>query len=63
MLALKCKIPNTELLAAVRKQGLLAVVGGGNVLRLLPPLIIDEGHVGEAVDMIAAACAELESQG
>ncbi len=63
MLALECKGPNTELLAAVRKQGLLAVVGGGNVLRLLPPLIIDEGHVREAVDMIAAACAELEGQG
>jgi acetylornithine/N-succinyldiaminopimelate aminotransferase len=36
------------------------VAGGDNVLRMLPPLIIDNTHVGEAVEMIAAACAELE---
>jgi acetylornithine/N-succinyldiaminopimelate aminotransferase len=60
MLALKCRVPNTDMLAAVRKQGLLGVAGGDNVLRMLPPLIIDNTHVGEAVEMIAAACAELE---
>ncbi len=55
MVALKCRVPNTEVLAAVREQGLLAVAGGDNVLRLLPPLIIDNGHVSEATGMLEAA--------
>jgi acetylornithine/N-succinyldiaminopimelate aminotransferase len=28
------------------------VAAGDNVVRLLPPLIIEESHVGEACDMI-----------
>ncbi len=60
MLALKCKVPNTDLLAAVRDQGLLAVPGGDNVLRLLPPLIIDNSHVSEAIAMLEAACQAVE---
>jgi len=60
MLALKCRVPNTELLEAVRAQGLLAVPGGDNVLRLLPPLIIDNSHVSEATKMLEAACQAVE---
>ena len=58
MLCLKCRAPNTDLLARLREKGLLAVAGGDNVLRLLPPLIIDDSHVGEAIDILSAVCAE-----
>ncbi len=61
MLALQCRVANTDLLARVREKGLLAVVGGENVLRLLPPLIIDNDHAREAIEIIDAACAELET--
>ncbi|MFN4284287.1 MAG: aspartate aminotransferase family protein [Alphaproteobacteria bacterium] len=58
---LECKIPNTDVAAALRRHGLLVVGGGDNVIRLLPPLIIDESHIEEAAGIIERACAELES--
>ena len=41
MLGLKMRVPNTEFVAAARKHGLLIVGAGDNVVRLLPPLIVD----------------------
>jgi acetylornithine/N-succinyldiaminopimelate aminotransferase len=49
---LKCGVPNTEMVEALRHAGLLTVGAGDNVVRLLPPLIIDETHIDEAVAMI-----------
>jgi acetylornithine/N-succinyldiaminopimelate aminotransferase len=49
---LKCAAPNTEIIDRLRKAGLLTVGAGENVVRLLPPLIIDENHVEEAVGII-----------
>jgi acetylornithine/N-succinyldiaminopimelate aminotransferase len=34
---------------------MLAVTAGDNVVRLLPPLIIDESHVAEALGKLDAA--------
>ena len=59
LLGLRCQVPNTELLDAVREEGLLAVTAGDNVLRLAPPLIIDDSHVEEAVGILQRACAKL----
>ena len=44
----------------LRSQGLLAVAAGDNVMRVLPPLIIEEGHVREFVDRLSAAAAVYE---
>ncbi len=41
--------------------GQLAVGAGDNVLRLLPPLNIEEAHLDEAVEKIGRACAVLEA--
>lgn len=60
LLGLRCKVPNTELAAAARAERLLTVPAGANVLRLLPPLIIDEADVGEAFDRLDRACVALE---
>lgn len=38
-----------------RREGLLANTAGGDTLRLVPPLIVDEGDVEEAVDRIERA--------
>ncbi len=59
LLGVRCRVPNTEVLAAVRAKGLLAATAGDNVLRLAPPLIIDESHVEEAVGILDRACGEL----
>ncbi len=56
MLGLKCVVPNTELVAKLREEGLLTVGAAENVVRLLPPLIIEERQVDEAVQAIERAC-------
>ncbi len=38
-----------------REAGLLVLSAGPDVLRLAPPLVVGEGEVGEAIDVIAAA--------
>ena len=60
MLGLKMKVPNTEFLAELFKHRMLAVGAGDNVVRLLPPLIIEEGEVREALKLLGEAAAALE---
>jgi acetylornithine/N-succinyldiaminopimelate aminotransferase len=55
LLGLKLRVPSAEFVAAARKQGLLIVGAGDNVVRLLPPLIIEEAQVREALDKLSAA--------
>ena len=55
MLGLKLRVPNTEFVAAARKQGLLVVGAGDNVIRILPPLIVEETQIREAMTMLSAA--------
>ncbi|HEX6979579.1 MAG TPA: aspartate aminotransferase family protein [Alphaproteobacteria bacterium] len=62
LLGLKCRRPNTEVAAALRARGLLTANAGENVVRLLPPLIIEAQHIGEAVAMIEAACDDVRRQ-
>jgi acetylornithine/N-succinyldiaminopimelate aminotransferase len=59
MFGLKTRVPNGDFAAAARAEGLLTVLAGDNVVRLLPPLIIDETHIAEAVARLERACARL----
>jgi acetylornithine/N-succinyldiaminopimelate aminotransferase len=59
MLGLKCKVPNTRLVQALLDQRLLTVQAGDNVVRLLPPLIVDEAEIDLAATKLDAACAAL----
>jgi len=59
LLGLKCKMPNTQLIDAMRERGLLAIGAGDNVVRILPPLIINEDHVREAIGILNDACLSL----
>ncbi|MDA0786916.1 MAG: aspartate aminotransferase family protein [Proteobacteria bacterium] len=54
---------NAQLGGAARDAGLLTVVAGENVLRMLPPLIIGESEIAEALDAIEQACTALASAG
>ena len=49
---LKCVVPSGEMVEKLRQAGLLTVGAGENVVRLLPPLIVDDGHIEEAVGII-----------
>ena len=44
-----------EVVEALKAQGLLALTAGGNVVRFLPPLVLKEDDLEEAVDMISDA--------
>jgi acetylornithine/N-succinyldiaminopimelate aminotransferase len=59
MLGLKCTVPNTELVKALRERHMLVAAAGDNVVRLLPPLIVSDAEIDEAAGKIAAACAAL----
>lgn len=61
LLGLKLKVPNTEFVNAARRMGLLVVGAGDNVVRLLPPLIITEVHVRDAMEKLSAAAETFES--
>ncbi len=54
------KVLNTDFAAALRDQGVLLIPAGDNVVRMLPPLIIGEAEVAEAVKRIEAACVATE---
>jgi len=58
MLGIKCAVPNTDMVNRLRASGLLTVGAGDNVVRILPPLIIDESHVDGALAILDAVCGE-----
>jgi acetylornithine/N-succinyldiaminopimelate aminotransferase len=57
MLGLKCVVPNTDMVNRLREAGLLTVGAGDNAVRVLPPLIVEEGHVEEALAILDKVCA------
>jgi acetylornithine/N-succinyldiaminopimelate aminotransferase len=52
LLGLRGVVTNTEIIDRARAKGLLTVAAGDNVVRLMPPLIIDETHVDEAIGVL-----------
>ena len=54
---LKVVPPNGEIIDALRAAGMLAVPAAENVVRLLPPLIIGDDQVDEALEALTAVCA------
>ena len=60
MLGLKLGVPNTEFAAAARAEHLLVIPAGDNVVRLLPPLIVTEADVAEAVMRLEATAAAFD---
>ena len=58
MIGIKCAAPAGDIVTALRGNGLLTVPAADNVVRLLPPLIIDQAHVAEAVAAIEKTCQE-----
>ena len=45
---------------ALRAEKVLAVAAGDNVVRLLPPLIVSEAEIGEAIARLDRAATALE---
>jgi acetylornithine/N-succinyldiaminopimelate aminotransferase len=60
MMGIKCKVANTALQKAALDEKLLIIGAGDNVVRLLPPLIVTDADVTEAVNKLERACVALE---
>jgi acetylornithine/N-succinyldiaminopimelate aminotransferase len=60
MLGIKMKTDSRAFVAYLRTKGLLTVAAGDNVVRVLPPLNIDESHVSEFVERLSTAAADYE---
>jgi acetylornithine/N-succinyldiaminopimelate aminotransferase len=59
LVGLKAAVPNATLVQALRDEHLLAVAAGDNVIRLLPPLVVSEEEMREALSKIEAAAIRL----
>jgi len=57
MLGLKMKTDSREFVTYLRTRGILTVAAGDNVVRVLPPLNIEESHIREFVDGLSAAAS------
>ncbi|MEQ8605061.1 MAG: aspartate aminotransferase family protein [Marivibrio sp.] len=64
MLGLVCNeaagVVNADVVARLRDHGLLTVGAAQNVVRLLPPLIIEDSHVDEALSILETVAREIE---
>ena len=59
MLGLKMKTDSRAFVNYLRTKGLLTVAAGDNVMRVLPPLTIEEDHIREFVETLSAAASGL----
>ena len=62
MLGLKCIPENTEIVERCNKYGLLVIAAGCNVVRLVPPLIIKNEHVDEAMSILETVASEISGE-
>ncbi len=62
LIGLRLAVPNTEMVNELRNEHMLVAGAGDNVVRLLPPLIIGEAEMSEAIGMIDRACARLAKE-
>jgi len=52
MVGLKCRVPNTTVQEAFTAEGLLTVAAGDNTVRLVPPLVVTDADIADAIAMI-----------
>jgi len=59
LVGLRTVVPSAELIDELRAEKMIAAGSGDNVVRLLPPLIISEEEVAEAIRRLERACARI----
>ncbi|MDP8913931.1 MAG: aspartate aminotransferase family protein [Pseudomonadota bacterium] len=60
MLGIRMKTDSRAFVSYLRDQGLLTVAAGDNVVRVLPPLVIEEAHITEFVQKLSDAARHYE---
>src|SRR5262245_852441 len=59
LVGLRAVVPSGELVDELRAEKLLTVAAGDNVVRFVPPLIVSEEEIADAVTRLERACARL----
>jgi acetylornithine/N-succinyldiaminopimelate aminotransferase len=59
LIGLRAVVPSGELVDELRAEKMITVAAGDNVVRLLPPLIVSEEEIAEAVRRLERACGRL----
>jgi acetylornithine/N-succinyldiaminopimelate aminotransferase len=59
LLGLRAVVPSAKLVDELRAEKMITVAAGDNVVRLLPPLIVNEDEIADAVHRIERACERL----
>src|SRR5215469_7433006 len=59
LVGLRAVVPSADLVDELRAEKMITVAAGDNVVRLLPPLIVSEDEVAEAIRRIERACARI----
>ena len=59
LVGLRCVVPSGDLVGELHAERMITVAAGDNVVRLLPPLIVSEDEVAEAVRRIERACERI----
>lgn len=60
MLGIKMKVPSAPFIPYLRSKGLLLVAAADDVVRVLPPLNIEESHISEFIELLSAAARDYE---
>ena len=60
LLGIKLKTDSRAFVNYLREHGLLTVAAGDNVVRVLPPLIVEEAHIAEFTEKLSAAARAYE---
>jgi acetylornithine/N-succinyldiaminopimelate aminotransferase len=60
MLGLKMKTDSRAFVTYLRDHGLLTVAAGDNVVRVLPPLVVEEAHINEFVEALSNAARQYD---
>lgn len=55
-----CKLPVGKVAAAALEQGLIVITAGANVLRFVPPLVIEKQHVDEMIEKLEKALLSVQ---
>ena len=59
MQGLVCKGPVGDIINNAMEKGLILINAGVNIIRIVPPLIIEKEHVDEMVDILDKCLAEM----
>jgi acetylornithine/N-succinyldiaminopimelate aminotransferase len=60
LVGLRAVVPSANLVDELRAEKLLTVAAGDNVVRLLPPLIVGEAEIAQAIECIDRAATRIE---